>query len=104
MAANSSSSAAAAASDPDSWPDLFADEDSSGYFDCYDPRSEKVVRVKVSSSSSNTAATAAGLKTTGLEEGDDVTAASLLLLDSLVETAVKSIDEGELSPILSKYM
>ena len=111
MAANSSS--AAVASDPDSWPDLFADEDSSGYFDCYDPRSEKVVRVIVPSSSSNTAATAAGLKTTGLEEviadngakvGDDATAVSLLSLDSLVETAVKSIDEGEISPRLSKYM
>ena len=34
----------------------------------------------------------------------DATAASLLSLDTLVETAVKSIDEGEISPILSKYM
>ena len=122
MAANSSSADPRTDSNPESWPDFFADEDSSGYFDYYDTRSEVVVRrVVVPSSSSlmsttstptNTAAMAAGLKTTGLEEvfaddgakvGDDVTAASSLLsLDTLVETAVKSINKGVIPTSLSK--
>ena len=120
-AANSSSSAAAAG-DPESWPDIFADEDSSGYFVYYDQRLEEVVRVEVPSSSSlmsttstptNTDATAAGWKPTGLEEvfaddgakvGDNTTAASLLSLDTLAEIAVRSINKGVIQTGLSKYM
>ena len=68
--------------------------------------------MSTTSTPTNTAAMAAGLKTTGLEEvfaddgakvGDDVTAASSLLsLDTLVETAVKSINKGVIPTSLSK--
>ena len=60
-----------------------------------------------------TLAPLAGLKTTGLEEvladdgakvGDDASAASLLSLDALVETAVQSINKGVITASLSKYM
>ena len=103
MAANSSS--AAVASDPDSWPDFFADEDSSGYFDYYDPRSKEVVRrVVVPSLSSLMSTTSTPTNTAATAVGDNVTAASLLSLDTLVETAVHSINKGEISINLSKYM